>query len=91
MVYNICELIMKKSKKPIWKMVATYDDIANREFDAAEKDISYSHLKQWIKDNVPENSKDEDIKLKINICVQPTYYDDYIIDGKVELWLKEIS
>ena len=59
----------------------------------ADRDIKYDSftlfdLKNWITENVPAGTKDENIKFHINVEETPTYYDEVLIDVNMELYVK---
>lgn len=71
----------KKPPQPVWRKVATRD-IKYDSFTVAE-------LLSWVKDNVPEGTKDEDIRLAVDVDETHGYYDDIIVDVDMTLSVKE--
>lgn len=77
---------MKKSKKVIPIKTPPFTIID--EMDVKYTDISLENLLKWIKERVPEGTKDENIILEYDIDTEWGYYDDYIAIGKLILKVK---
>lgn len=69
---------MKKISEPVWEVVVSCDDIKYKYFSLAE-------LHDWIKKYVPADTKEEDIRLEVIVDQSYGYYDEVIIDAKMEL------
>jgi hypothetical protein len=66
---------------PVWKHLAS---------ESIKDDTwSLSQLLTWIKEKVPEGTKDEDISLWFYADEEPTYYDETIISVHMSLSVKK--
>lgn len=73
----------KKLPQPKWKVVATRDI----KYDT----VSLADFLSWVKENVPQGTKDEDISWSIEVTETAGYYDDVMIDVDMELRVRELS
>jgi hypothetical protein len=69
-------------KVPKWKTVARNPDIKY-------VSISFSELKEWIKNCVPVGTPDEEIRLNFDISQDWGYYDDVVVESTMELQILE--
>jgi hypothetical protein len=68
--------------KPEWEVVAT-------------RDVKYDYftlteLLSWVKEHVPEGTKDEDIRLEVEVDDTRGYYDDIIITAEMKLSVRKL-
>ena len=74
----------EKVKEPVWITVDVYQELSS-----SHDSFSLSYLKKWVKENVPEDISDEDIVFDFESEIEPTYYDDYLINSKLTLRYKK--
>jgi hypothetical protein len=65
---------------PVWKFLVS----------ESIKDDTWilSDLIAWIKEKVPEGTKEEDIRLDFSVDEEPTYYDEVIISSHMNISVK---
>jgi hypothetical protein len=68
--------------KPEWKIVATRD--------VKYVPMTLTELMSWIKENVPEGTKEEDIRIEVAVDQYKEYYDDIIIEAIMELSVRNL-
>jgi hypothetical protein len=68
-------------KKMAWIQVATRDV----KYDT----FTLDELLSWIKEKVPEGTRNEDIEIKFDVSESPTYYDEIIVDVEMQISVKE--
>lgn len=67
--------------KEVWQLVASRD-VKYDYFSLAE-------LLSWIKENVPEGTANEDIRLEVEVDDTRGYYDDVIITAELNLSVRK--
>lgn len=67
-------------KPELWKQVVTRD--IKYEYSTLAEFLS------WIRGNVPEGTKDEDIRLEVEVDDTRGYYDDIIITAEMIISVK---
>lgn len=67
--------------KPEWKVVAKRD--------IKYKSMTLSSLLEWVEQNVPTGTNEEDIRLDLDTEEYSGYYDDTIIESTMKLSVRQ--